>query len=150
MSAISFKLDRFAVCQVHGTADIIVEHNAGNGIRRYEKSFHTEKDAILFVNNEKRAYIRLKLETFVKHKKVLFETGKPEYYNQPDRLASFDICQRCLAWIHNDDQKLKPICSNIIKIRHHLQNILPMPGNPSLATQEEELQTILLFCHENS
>ncbi len=127
-----------------GAVDVKIDYDFQLNPRSHILHFNNMESALIVVNNDKRDYIRFKIERWVVNKKVLFETGEPGFYKTAKKIASLDVCLRYNAW--NVDAKLKGICSYFLKIEEHFTNVLPPENNHSYTTARLELEEIKKFC----
>ena len=141
------QVKQYEVNRITGYIDVVISYKH-NGVYKDDAGTYTTEAAARanFHSLQKTVFLQ-HLDRYVNDEKYIIESGK--YKNQFHKQESLDVCERYADWanrITGSDPMLSEICDFGLKIRTHLERILPPESDPGYMNARERLAEIIAFC----
>lgn len=94
-----------------------------------------------------RAEIVTMFSRFVNHKRIIFKTGRSQYYGSARQQYAMDRCVRMAEHLKTL-VLINSICRNILLLEADLVTILPSHTNASYQSSVEQLDNLLQLCRK--
>jgi hypothetical protein len=143
-----FQVTLFDENDLTGFTEVAYMCDLGDGDVTERHTFQTAQSARYWLAGIKRDYILSMYGRYVRHSKMLFDTGERSFYKTPARTASLDRMYQAMQQLQFETGVM--ICKYILAHETDLRNILPSPNNASFNNCEDRLVTMIVFSKESA
>jgi hypothetical protein len=145
-----FTVEKFAVCKLTKKVDMIARwrYKDSEEIKESSGTYNGETEALNILNRQKRSYLLLSLEKWVRNKEFIIEGGKGNNLSKVQALAQVKQALEVLICGKNKEgnpHSLETICRQLIKGEAAFRAILPGPQNPQREPAEIRLDQLIEF-----